>query len=244
MSRSGYVNLLQPQDRRSKNPGDSQEAVLARRRFVDGGYDREFQSEIIRDIESLSLKEGSAILDAGCGEGTLLGTIQKRLSLEAHGVDIAVPAIDAAARRYPDFQWIVANADRGLPYPSGSFDLVMSITSRRNPAEFARTLTPTGTLLVVLPGDDDLHEVREAVQGAAVTRSRVSSTVVAYESHFELENVRTIRHTRTLPRNTILDLLAMTYRGARGKERARVEALSEMEVTMTRDVLRFRMLGR
>lgn len=238
------MNLLQPQDRKSKSPGDPLAAVLARRRFFDGGYDSEFQNEIIGEIESLSLREDSAVLDAGCGEGSLLGTIQQRLTPEAHGVDIAVPAIDAAARRFPDVQWIVANADRGLPYPSGSFDLVMSITSRRNPAEFARTLLPAGTLLVVLPGYDDLHEVREAVQGAAVTRSRVSSTVAAYESHFELENVRTIRHARTLPRDTILDLLAMTYRGARGKEKARVEALSEMTVTMSRDVLRFRKLGR
>ena len=31
-ARSGYLNLLQPQDRKSKNPGDSAAAVAARRR--------------------------------------------------------------------------------------------------------------------------------------------------------------------------------------------------------------------
>jgi len=37
VARSGYVNLLQPQERRSKQPGDSDEAVAARRRLHDRG---------------------------------------------------------------------------------------------------------------------------------------------------------------------------------------------------------------
>ena len=37
VARSGYLNLLQPQDRRSKQPGDTTEAVAARRRLHDLG---------------------------------------------------------------------------------------------------------------------------------------------------------------------------------------------------------------
>ncbi len=37
IARSRYINLLQPQDRRSKNPGDSADAVSARRRLHDRG---------------------------------------------------------------------------------------------------------------------------------------------------------------------------------------------------------------
>jgi len=37
IARSGYLNLLQPQDRRSKNPGDTVAAVAARRRLHDRG---------------------------------------------------------------------------------------------------------------------------------------------------------------------------------------------------------------
>ena len=36
-ARSGYLNLLQPQERRSKHPGDTPEAVAARRRLHDRG---------------------------------------------------------------------------------------------------------------------------------------------------------------------------------------------------------------
>ena len=38
----------------------------------------------------------------------------------ACGLDISTPAIDAAARTFPDASWIVANADRFLPFPTPS----------------------------------------------------------------------------------------------------------------------------
>ena len=37
IARSGYINLLQPQERRSKKPGDTTAAVAARRRLHDRG---------------------------------------------------------------------------------------------------------------------------------------------------------------------------------------------------------------
>jgi len=37
VARSGYINLLQPQERRSKQPGDSAAAIAARRRLHDRG---------------------------------------------------------------------------------------------------------------------------------------------------------------------------------------------------------------
>src|SRR3954462_3561227 len=37
VARSGYINLLQPQERRSSQPGDTVAAVAARRRLHDSG---------------------------------------------------------------------------------------------------------------------------------------------------------------------------------------------------------------
>ena len=34
VARSGYINLLQPQERRSKQPGDTAAALLGRRRIA------------------------------------------------------------------------------------------------------------------------------------------------------------------------------------------------------------------
>src|ERR1700686_4410103 len=65
-ARNGYINLLQPQDRRSRNPGDSTAAIEGRRRFLDRGFAEPLQRAIC-DL----LKEGP-VLDAGCGEGYYL----------------------------------------------------------------------------------------------------------------------------------------------------------------------------
>ncbi len=118
MARSGYINLLQPQDRRSKKPGDTAAAVAARRRL----HDRGVTGPLFQGIaETLAASKNDIVLDAGCGDGFYLGTLARETGLEAHGVDISTPAVDAAARRYPECEWIVANADRFVPYSDGSF---------------------------------------------------------------------------------------------------------------------------
>ena len=42
------------------------------------------------------------VLDAGCGDGFYLGSLARDTGCAGYGVDISIPAIDAAARRYPD----------------------------------------------------------------------------------------------------------------------------------------------
>src|SRR6202041_1490808 len=99
VARSGYINLLQPQDRRSKDPGDTREAVAARRRLHDRGISGPLLDAI---AETIALIPGDTVLDAGCGDGFYLGSLAREKGVEAHGVDISIPAIDAAARRYPE----------------------------------------------------------------------------------------------------------------------------------------------
>src|ERR1043166_4249888 len=103
VARSGYINLLQPQDRRAKQPGDSAEVVAARRRFLE-------RHAIPLDLSHLPAPR--AALDVGCGEGHYLGAMRAAFDCEAHGIDISVPAIDAAARVHRDCTFVVANADR------------------------------------------------------------------------------------------------------------------------------------
>ena len=98
-----------------------------------------------RSSRSSRLGPGDAVLEVGCGEGHYLAAIAARFGCEAHGVDISGPAIDTAARRYPRLRWVVANADRFLPYAKASFRVVASVTARRNAVEFRRVLRDDGT---------------------------------------------------------------------------------------------------
>jgi 23S rRNA (guanine745-N1)-methyltransferase len=240
VARSGYCNLLQAQDRRSPRPGDPRAAVEARRRFFDAGYGQPLLQAILNEMDALSLDLGAAVLDVGCGEGTYLGEISNRRPMEPHGTDLSTAAIDLAARRFPAVTWIIANADRFLPYATGSFDLVLSIDARVNPEEMRRILRPGGRLLVAVPAPDDLIELRQAVLGEGVLKDRLERAAASLGARFELERRRQVRRTVHLDPDAARDVLAATYRGGRESRRQRIEELSPMDVTLSHDLACFR----
>ena len=237
VARRGYVNLLLPQDRRSRQPGDSPATVTARLRLAAAGYETPL-TEAITSL--LTLGTGDPVLDVGCGDGHHLAAIAARFGAAGYGLDISVPAIEAAARLHPEFHWVVANADRFLPYADASFQLVASITAQRNPEEFRRVLADEGTLLLVVPAPDDLIEVRELVLGEGVTRDRVDKAIETFAPLFVLDRHERIRHTVHLDPASVRDVMVGTYRAGRASRQARLAAVPDLDVTLSRDVLLFR----
>ncbi len=238
-ARSGYVNLLQPTDRRSNRPGDAKSAVDARRRLLLAGYEEPIVGRIAEVIADAGLEPRPSALDLGSGEGTILARLTAACDLDATGIDISTPAVDLAARAYPAIQWIVANADRELPFADGSFALVTSVTSRRNGPEFRRVLAPGGALVVVVPAADDLVEVRSALGGQRVERDRVDATIAELAADFTFVSRTIARTTARLDASGVRDVLSSTYRGARFSERDRLGELGGLDVTLSRDILRF-----
>ncbi|HMC23239.1 MAG TPA: methyltransferase domain-containing protein [Thermoanaerobaculia bacterium] len=247
IARSGYINLLQPQERRSRKPGDSVEAVAARRRFLNRGH----AEPLLRAIRAM-LPDAQEILDAGCGEGYyLFGVRRLAAALKAGsllpaaatsrgkesgakaphskgycGIDISTAAIDLAARRYPQCEWVVANADRFIPYASDSFDLVLSITGRMNSSEFRRVLRDGGALLVAVAAPDDLLELR-----GSRGRDRVARTLETFGDGYEMiarERATTIAE---LDAEDARDILRATYRPREGPPQ---------RVTLSFDLMLFR----
>jgi 23S rRNA (guanine745-N1)-methyltransferase len=225
IARSGYTNLLQPQDRRSKQPGDTAAALQGRRGLHDRGV-----TEPLRDAiaEIIAASPDDIVLDAGCGDGFYLGSLARLIGFGAHGVDISVPAVDAAARRYSGCEWIVANADRFVPYADRSFSIVLSITARMNAGEFRRVLGDGGRLLVALPAPEDLIELRGA------GRDRVARTIETFARDFTLVDQRRVSTTADLDAAAVHDVLHSIYRPLRSK------AAEAMRVTFSLDLLLFR----
>ena len=219
-------------ERRSRNPGDTADAVAARRRIADSGILEPLIAPVIDMIG-----HAESLLDIGCGEGYHLGAFHKALGCDAHGTDISTAAIDLAARRYRDCTWTVANADRFLPYES--VDVITSITSRLNAQEFARVASRA---LIVLPAADDLIELREAILGEGKLIDRVERTVRDFKA-FELLRRENVRRVVRLDRAAVADMMASSYRGLRASQRERINSLpDETAVTLSRDLLLFRAL--
>jgi 23S rRNA (guanine745-N1)-methyltransferase len=225
VARSGYINLLQPQERRSSQPGDTAAAIAGRRRLHDRGVTQPLLQAI---AEIMAASPADIVLDAGCGEGFYLGTLARQTGFDAHGVDISVPAVDAAARRYPGCKWIVTNADRFLPYADRSFSIVLSITARMNAGEFRRVLRDHGRLLIALPAPEDLLELRGA------GRDRVARTVETFAHGFTLVDRRRAATAADLDAAAVQDVLLSIYRPKRS------QPAEAMRVTFSLDLLLFR----
>ncbi|MBI4909301.1 MAG: methyltransferase domain-containing protein [Acidobacteria bacterium] len=225
VARSGYVNLLQPQDKRSKQPGDSAEAVAARRRLHDKGVT---QPLLLAMERMLALTAKDSVLEAGCGEGFFLGGLVRSSGCRGCGVDISTTAIEAAARRYAECEWIVANADRFVPYADGGFSVIVSIAARRNPDEFRRVLKEGGRVLIAVPAPDDLIELR------GKGRDRVQRTVEEFAGVMQLVDQDRATTVAELDAASVQDVLHSIYRPMSAPPSG------EMRLTFSLDLLVFR----
>jgi 23S rRNA (guanine745-N1)-methyltransferase len=224
VARSGYVNLLQPQERRSKQPGDTPAAVAARRRL----HDRGATQPLLRAISDIVLPGANdQVLDAGCGDGFYLGTLAREHGFDAHGTDISIPAVDAAARRYPECEWIVSNADRFIPWADQSFSKILSITARMNASEFRRVLQDDGRLLVAIPAPDDMVELRGG------GRDRAARTIDTFAESFVLMDQRRVTAVADLDAPAVNDVLLSIYRPMQA------QPPEAMRITLSLDLLLF-----
>ncbi len=101
-------------------------------------------------------------------------------------------------------------------------------------------LRDDGRLLLVIPGPDDLVELREAVLGRGLLRDRVDQAVAAFAPRFTLERHERLRHVAHLDAAAIHDVMTGSYRAGRASRRDRLAALGPLAVTLSRDALLFR----
>ena len=240
-AKQGYFNLLQPQDKKSKNPGDSDDAVLARHRWLQRGHGQGLIN-FLRPWLALDEVQGNRrTLDLGCGEGSFGPALFSNDATSYCGVDLSRRAIKLAARGWPDATWVLANADRILPAADQSVQRVVSLFGRRPVSEIHRVLVPGGVCVVAVPGEDDLIELREHVQQAGHRRSRWEK-IAEEMTQADLEVVAhdQWRIQVTLEPDAIADALAMTYRAVRHSQKSRMDSLQAMDVTLSADLLLLR----
>jgi 23S rRNA (guanine745-N1)-methyltransferase len=235
-AREGYVNLLPVQNKRSKDPGDSREMVLARSRFLQSGA-YEPIAETVSGMVLSGLSEDASLncLDAGCGEGYYLRHLcragESLGSLHVLGLDISKWAIQAAAKRDSRSAWVVGSNAR-LPLPSASVDWILSLFGFPVYPEFARVLKQGACLLQADAGTDHLRELREIIY-PSLNAARKDRALLP--EGFAVGAVQQLRYPIYLESaQKIADLLAMTphlYRASvAGRERA--AALSNLSVTV------------
>ena len=243
-AKAGYWSLLQPQDRKSLKPGDCDDAVLARHRWLKRGLATGLVETLRPWIKSPTDGEDSRsirTLDLGCGEGSFGPALFSDNPNGYCGIDLSKRAIKLAARGWPEATWVLANADRTLPAADGSVDQVISLFGRRPAEEISRVLVPDGNCIIAVPGEEDLIELRESVQQEGHRRSRWEAVVDELSAAgLQFVEHQNWRHRVDLEPDAIADALAMTYRAVRHSQQTRAESLTAMKVTLAADLILLR----
>lgn len=167
IAKQGYLNLLPVNQKKSKDPGDNEMMIAARRNFLElGFYDPLIESikEIITDKLSFVTKDIVAF-DAGCGEGyyseKALNNLPE-LETEILGADISKYAVKNAAKKYKNNFYFVSSV-YNLPISNTSTDLILSVFSPFMAEEFKRILSKQGFVIIVSPAPNHLREMAELI---------------------------------------------------------------------------------
>ena len=216
IAREGYINLLLPQHRRSKDPGYNKEMIAGRRDFFDAGHYQALADGVaVVTVSYLPDSAERVVVDAGCGEGYYLRRLRARLvgqgqeeSTVLCGIDISKHAIRVAAKRDPRGLYAVAGTYR-MPVLPERVDVLLTHFSPVSAADFRRVLRPGGVLLVGGPGENHLYSFKELLYDAPARHEPVPT--LADESGFELINVHRIQYKLALRGpGEVANLLGMT----------------------------------
>jgi 23S rRNA (guanine745-N1)-methyltransferase len=256
-ARQGYLNLLLAHKKNSKNPGDSQEMVMARQAFLNSDFYRpisESLNQIIVDsalkISALKLEQPIQVLDIGCGEGYYSQRMHNSLSdhqIEHNlfGLDISKDAVIAAAKRakaealkddVPNThtsEWLVASAI-DIPLQAHSIDIATCLFTRLMPESYHKVIKQDGFFICVNTGEKHLIELREKLY-EEITKAEFDP-VKNMGDDFELVDHQQVSYQNTLSsQQQIQDLLLMTPHNWRTKADKK-EALASLEaLTVTID---------
>ncbi len=231
-AREGYFNLLVAgRITSTTSPGDTPEALEARRRFLGAGWYEPIARAVAELVDGASATATGPVLDVGCGEGYYLSHIA---SPERFGLDIAKAAVRMASRLLPDAQFVVGSAYR-LPVLDESVAAVMSVFAPHPFDEFTRVLRTGGRWVTVTPGPGHLRELRPALAGDAA--AKVNDRLERRESPPEEADSSTrLQFRLDLPASAAAELLAMTpLRWQSGAQQPDV-ADTDHDLTVTVDV--------
>jgi len=224
-AREGYVDLLPTGHGRSGRAGDAPEMLRARRRFLLRGHYDPLADAIIRHASAhlagatpagASGGRVPVLLEVGCGEGFYIGRVTRALApgqpagIRSFGLDLSRAAVRLAARAYPEVFFFTNDVHHRICMADASVDVLLDVFAPRDPGEFARVLRPDGLLLVAIPGERHIAELRSRHPLIGIEPHKRERTMELLRPAFDTIAVEEIEHAIAPTPEDVADLLHMT----------------------------------
>ena len=247
LARSGYLNLLPSRRKLPETVGDTQEMLVARKRFLGGGYFDPLVravKDIVRELETITRSETGHVVEVGSGTGHYLAALKDELGGERcyFGVDISKAAARIGAGLHKDMMFLVADVRAAIPLKSEGASVVLNVFAPRNAQEFARVLRPDGHAIVVIPAPDHLGELVSRFGLLQVHGDKEEILLKDFEGSLHLTHRATVRYEMSLPAQAVRDAVSMgpSARHLSEDTRLALDATPDLACTASFVVLVFR----
>ncbi|MGG1517748.1 putative RNA methyltransferase [Paenibacillus oryzisoli] len=242
ISKVGYVNLLSHPvtTKYDKRLFDSRKIIN------QSGFFKPVSVYISQQIsETLEESNEVKVLDAGCGEGSLLSCIRQILKHETKkdvlgvGLDISKEGITTASKSNCNSIWCVADLAR-CPLADNQFHSIINILAPSNYSEFQRLLASDGKVIKVVPEQGYLKELRSLYDKRTGQQTNSSCGARdAFGRYFKVQESQRLQYTVTLDHSLIQHLVNMTPLswGAKAKHIQKVLGMTAMEITIDLTIL-------
>lgn len=197
--------------------------------------------QYLADYLKANLPLDAKILDAGSGEASHLWQIKELVAEENYALiatDLAKDAIQVATD-YNGYILPVISDLAELPLKGHQLDLVLSIFSPSNYAEFERVLKKEGQLIKVVPNSGYIQEIRQTLIDMEVGDIHPYSNedvVSIFKKHYKDCHIEEIDHRVQLTDSQLEQLVTMTPLTWQLTEDQEQELLSRLDGTITLDV--------
>ena len=257
VARQGYVNLLPVQQKKSKAPGDSQQSIDARKRFLNAGHYQPLNDLICQKMAALLTVKKASInqkdkpinwLDIGCGEGYYTQAMAQTGMDVLIAADISKPAVvelaktskalgrlwyqqakDSASKETIKAAAIypLVTSAAHLPLRAHSINGISSIFSPILPAAFNEVLSDAGYLIIAKPDIGHLATMREALFDD-VREHDSDKFLQELAPYFQLLETHHISSSLNLSAEGLADLMTMTPYAYRARSDKRQALLAEV----------------
>ncbi len=201
IAKEGYVNLIPAHHKRSKDPGDNSEMMLARRKFLEQSHFAPMAKAVAKLAKQVN---DGALLDIGCGEGYYTDHIALANPYSTYGLDISKVAIRLASKKYTTPNFCVASSHR-LPFSDQTLSTIIRIYAPCKAKELQRVLKDNGFVITVTPAARHLYQLRALIYDDV----RLHQSDEQIEG-FELVERHNLNYSMPLVAQQTLQLLQMT----------------------------------